>query len=105
MPTTSRTPRSSASAKLFSSPEGNDMPPAPKSRLGRGLGGLIAAGKPAAAPAAHAAAAPAAPAPSAGVPAGIPGYQEVAVAAIEPSPYQARREIPADQLNELAESI
>lgn len=77
-----------------------------KSRLGRGLGGLIAAGRnalphpsdprPATAPAR----ADAAPAPG-----GIPGYQEVPVAAIDPSPYQARREIPADQLNELTESI
>jgi ParB family chromosome partitioning protein len=83
---------------------------APKSRLGRGLGGLIAAAKPAsAAPAAsdaspaHSAAAPAAaPAPA---PAGAPGYLEIAVHQIEPSPYQARREIPPDQLTELAESI
>jgi ParB family chromosome partitioning protein len=37
--------------------------------------------------------------------AGAPGYLEVGVHLIEPSPYQARREIPADQLNELAESI
>ena len=33
------------------------------------------------------------------------GYQEIAVHLIEPSPYQVRREIPAEQLNELAESI
>ncbi len=83
------------------------MSAAPKSRLGRGLGGLIAAGKPATAPApapAAPAAAPVTPAPVP-VPAGAPGYQEIAVHLIEPSPYQARREIPADQLNELAESI
>ncbi len=79
-----------------------------KSRLGRGLGGLIAAAKPpsngpvtdAAKP--TPAAATAAPTPA---PAGAPGYLEVPVHAIEPSPYQARREIPPDQLAELAESI
>ena len=36
---------------------------------------------------------------------GSRGYQEIAVHLIEPSPYQVRREIPAEQLNELAESI
>lgn len=80
---------------------------APKSRLGRGLGGLIAAAKPVASTAAPAAA-PATPAASAApapVATGAPGYQEIGVHLIEPSPYQARREIPADQLNELAESI
>jgi len=73
---------------------------APKSRLGRGLGGLIAAAKPAAPTVAEAAAVTPAPAAT-----GAPGYLEIAVHLIEPSPYQARREIPADQLNELAESI
>jgi ParB family transcriptional regulator, chromosome partitioning protein len=65
-----------------------------KSRLGRGLGGLIAAAKPfpaAAAPAAHVS--------------GAPGYMEIQVHLVEPSPYQARREIAAEQLSELAESI
>ena len=52
----------------------------------------------AAAPSAHPAAAAAA------LP-GIAGYQEIAVHLIEPSPYQVRREIPAEQLKELAESI
>lgn len=87
------------------------MSAAPKSRLGRGLGGLIAAAKPAApapnstnhAPADHrpsnAAATPVPP------PAGAPGYLEVPVHLIEPSPYQARREITPEQLSELAESI
>src|SRR5690349_621571 len=86
------------------------MPAAPKSRLGRGLGGLIAAAKPAPAtptPPAndvpHGNHAPVAPATNA--PAGAPGYLEIAVHSIEPSPYQARREITPDQLNELAESI
>jgi ParB family chromosome partitioning protein len=86
------------------------MSAAPKSRLGRGLGGLIAAAKPATPqpatppPAAAPAAAPAAVTPVP-VPAGAPGYQEVAVHLIEPSPYQARRDIIPEQLNELAESI
>ena len=62
-----------------------------KSRLGRGLGGLIAASKP--------------PAPPAAAPAAAPGYVEVQVHLIEPSPYQARRDFPAEQLAELAESI
>src|SRR5882757_1548227 len=84
------------------------MSAAPKSRLGRGLGGLIAAAKPAT-PAPASSSAPenhvtpsAAPLPA---PAGAPGYQEIAVHLIEPSPYQARREIPGEQLTELAESI
>jgi ParB family transcriptional regulator, chromosome partitioning protein len=65
-----------------------------KSRLGRGLGGLISAAKtPAAAPAA------AAHVPSAA------GYSEIQVHLVEPSPYQARREIAHEQLSELAESI
>lgn len=77
------------------------MSAAPKSRLGRGLGGLIANAAPAPKPAAPAtpAAPPAAPA------AGAPGYVEIGVHLIEPSPYQARREITPEQLNELAESI
>ena len=67
----------------------------PNSRLGRGLGALISAGKPA--PSVHAA-------PAAGVPP-APGYQEIQVHLIEPSPYQARREIAPEPLAELAESI
>lgn len=76
---------------------------ASKSRLGRGLGGLISAAAPAkpVAPATPAApvsnAAPAAPV--------APGFAEIAVSVIIPSPYQARREISPDQLSELAESI
>lgn len=79
------------------------MSAAPKSRLGRGLGSLIAKATPvpAAAPAApHVPAAAAHPAP-----AGAPGYSEIPVHQVEPSPYQARREIPPDQLEELAASI
>jgi ParB family chromosome partitioning protein len=71
------------------------MPTPQKSRLGRGLGGLISAAKP---PAAAPAAAPA------HVPAAA-GYIDVQVHLVEPSPYQARREIAQEQLAELAESI
>jgi ParB family chromosome partitioning protein len=77
------------------------MSAAPKSRLGRGLGGLIASAAPTAPKIDHAATTPAV----VSSPSGAPGYLEIAVAAIEPSPYQARREIPVEQLNELAESI
>jgi len=97
------------------------MASTPKSRLGRGLGGLISAAKPPR-PAPGTAPAPAGPpAASAGGPSGTAGgaagsataaaasvstaYPEVAVALIEPSPYQARRGIADEQLTELAESI
>ena len=66
-----------------------------KSRLGRGLGGLISAAKPPA---------PSTVAPSAHAPLS-PGYLEIQVGLVEPSPYQARREIAPEQLTELAESI
>jgi ParB family chromosome partitioning protein len=66
-----------------------------KSRLGRGLGALIAAARP------HAAA-PGAPAAHVPAP---QGYQDIQVHLVEPSPYQARREIGSEQLAELAESI
>jgi ParB family chromosome partitioning protein len=66
-----------------------------KSRLGRGLGGLISAAKP---PSAAQATAPAHVPPAA-------GYIEIQVHLVEPSPYQARREIAHEQLSELAESI
>jgi ParB family chromosome partitioning protein len=64
-----------------------------KSRLGRGLGALIAAAKPAAA------------VPAAAHVPQAPGYLEIQVHLIEPSPYQARRDIAPEQLAELAESI
>ncbi|HZZ56836.1 MAG TPA: ParB/RepB/Spo0J family partition protein [Opitutaceae bacterium] len=79
------------------------MATASKSRLGRGLGGLIAAGKPSGggvSPPQEPAGTPPPP-----ISPGLAGYQEISVAAVEPSPYQARREIPAEQLAELAESI
>src|SRR5688572_25879819 len=86
------------------------MSAASKSRLGRGLGGLIAAAKPAApAPSAttnHASADSRSNAPATtSAPPGAPGYLEIAVSLIEPSPYQARLEITPDQLSELADSI
>lgn len=81
------------------------MSAAPKSRLGRGLGSLIAKATPVPAAAApHAPVAPVAPTPHP-APAGAPGYSEIPVHSVEPSPYQARREIPPEQLEELAASI
>jgi len=82
------------------------MSAAPKSRLGRGLGSLIAKATPATA-AKKSAAAPAPKAPPANTETltGAPGYAEIAVSQIEPSPFQARREFTTDQLSELAESI
>jgi ParB family transcriptional regulator, chromosome partitioning protein len=81
------------------------MSAAPKSRLGRGLGGLIAAAKPAATAAPSEPATPAVGAPPPAAPSGAPGYQEIAVHLIEPSPHQYRREVQAEQLAELANSI
>ena len=75
----------------------------PKSRLGRGLGALITSGTtpPKPAPAATmAGAAPVAPPPDS-----LSGYREVAVHLIEPNPYQPRRDMDADQLTDLVESI
>ena len=89
---------------------------ASKSRLGRGLGGLIAAASPKAkSPTATAAAKKVGKLASgagnkvtakSGEPATAPeGFEEIAVGKVEPSPYQARREIEPEQLEELAESI
>jgi ParB family chromosome partitioning protein len=82
---------------------------APKSRLGRGLGALIASG---AAPAPKVAPPPA---PSSSKPATKPdaaealpqpgGYREVPVAQIDANPYQPRREIDPEPLKDLVESI
>jgi len=81
---------------------------APKSRLGRGLGGLISAAAPKPADSKSGSAAPSAgdarAVSSVAVPS-APGFQEIGVSQIEPSPYQARREISPAQLQELAESI
>ncbi len=82
------------------------MSAAPKSRLGRGLGSLIAKATPATpAKKTPTSPTPKAPAPEPESPEGAPGYAEIAVSHIEPSPYQARREFTAEQLSELAESI
>jgi ParB family chromosome partitioning protein len=65
-----------------------------KSRLGRGLGALIASG--------------AAAGPKLEVPAAAPvapGFQEIPVHLVEPSPYQPRKDMDPGQLTELAESI
>ena len=78
------------------------MPATPKSRLGRGLGGLIAAAK--TAPSSPVAATPV-PFSTAAPDPGTPAYREIPVGLIEPSPFQARREIPSEQLGELADSI
>ncbi|HEY5551989.1 MAG TPA: ParB/RepB/Spo0J family partition protein, partial [Opitutaceae bacterium] len=82
---------------------------APKSRLGRGLGALIASG---AAPAPQVATPPASAAqkpaskPDAAVALPQPGgYREVPVAQIDPNPYQPRREIDPEPLKDLVESI
>lgn len=64
-----------------------------KSRLGRGLGGLIAA------------AAPAKPVAPVAAPAAPAGFLELPVNAIAPSPYQARKDIAPAHLQELADSI
>ena len=80
-----------------------------KSRLGRGLGALIASGT----TSTHASTTPAVPAvadtPSSttapAVADGLPGYREIQVSAIEPNPYQPRKEMDRDALNELVESI
>ena len=82
-----------------------------KSRLGRGLGGLIAAAapKPATpaptAPASSPAPAPAAPAAPVAPAAAPSGFIEVVVSTVVPSPYQARKEIAPEHLQELADSI
>lgn len=78
------------------------MSSASKSRLGRGLGSLIAKAAPAPEQTTPAKSEAPAPAPAT---TGAPGYLEVAVTAIEPSPYQARREFLPEQLSELVESI
>jgi len=78
------------------------MSAASKSRLGRGLGSLIAKAAPAPEQSTPAKSEAPVPAPAT---TGAPGYLEVAVTAIEPSPYQARREFFPEQLRELVESI
>ncbi len=76
----------------------------PISRLGRGLGALItsaaAAPKTATPPPAATPAAASAPAND-----GLPGYREIAVAHVEPNPYQPRKEFGDEALADLVESI
>jgi ParB family chromosome partitioning protein len=86
-----------------------------KSRLGRGLGGLISGGKPAVAKPATAAKEPTASARTNTVPAGAPteakpapGNEkllEVLLQDIDPNPYQPRKEFDQEKLEELASSI
>jgi ParB family transcriptional regulator, chromosome partitioning protein len=88
---------------------------ASKSRLGRGLGGLIAGASTAkkSAPAAPATKKTGATASGAGSKAKTASaaaapstdFEDIKVGQISPSPYQARREIQSGQLEELAESI
>jgi len=68
-----------------------------KSRLGRGLGALIASGTTAAPKIESKAVAGGGP--------DAPGFQEIPVHLVEPSPYQPRKDINSAQLSELAESI
>jgi len=82
----------------------------PQSRLGRGLGALIASGTPAPAkpaPAADTPAPVAPPTPTGTTPSadGLPGYREVPVAQVEPNPYQPRKEFDPASLADLVESI
>lgn len=77
-----------------------------KFRLGRGLGGLIAGGG-TTSPSVRSAGAPAVKGDAQTAAALVPaaGFEEVAVTAISPSPYQARKQLAPEQLSELAESI
>lgn len=70
-----------------------------KSRLGRGLGALIASGTPAAKPTA------AAPSHAPATVVLANGYQDIPLHLIEPNPYQPRHDMNPEQLAELAESI
>lgn len=78
----------------------------PKPRLGRGLNGILSGGKEAEAkpPPAKSAAAPAATPPKRPLPPAR-GYEEIPVASVARSPYQPRKEIARENLEELAESI
>ncbi len=79
---------------------------ASKSRLGRGLGSLIAkAALPSSANPAVTSVATTSITPTPLSPATAPGYTEIAVHLIEPSPSQARKNIVPEELSELADSI
>jgi len=80
----------------------------PKPRLGRGLNGILSGGKEStdsappkkkAAPKSPASAPPKRPLPPAR------GYQEILVSQVKSSPYQPRKEIPKEKLQDLANSI
>lgn len=75
----------------------------PTSRLGRGLGALITSS--AAAPRPGAPQATPSTAAASAVPDGLPGYREIPVDAVEPNPYQPRKEFSDDALADLVESI
>lgn len=88
-----------------------------KQRLGRGLSGILKGGVPAAAPETKPPASSGekvksggpkkntrALEPRASLPM-APGYREIPVASVEPSPYQPRRDIQPEAVAELAESI
>ncbi|MEO0796077.1 MAG: ParB/RepB/Spo0J family partition protein [Verrucomicrobiota bacterium] len=84
----------------------------PKSRLGRGLGGIISGGgakkgaaKKATAKPAVSASKKAEPAPPKKKEEPAGPYREIAVSAIEPNPYQPRREMDPEHVAELAASI
>ncbi len=81
----------------------------PKNRLGRGLGNLITGGKgPASAPVPaknEPASPPAALARVEPKQAGLAGFVEISLAAVEPSSHQPRRTFEESQLRELADSI
>lgn len=80
----------------------------PQSRLGRGLGALIASGTPASAkPAAPALASAASATPTGTTPTaeGLPGYREIPVGQVEPNPYQPRKEFDPASLADLVDSI
>ena len=78
-----------------------------KSRLGRGLGALISSGTAAPKAEIHAPAGTtgAKPTEATALPGALSGYREIAVHLIEPNPYQPRREIAAEPLHDLVESI
>ncbi len=77
----------------------------PKPRLGRGLNGILAGGKPKEAATAEKSTSqtqsrpPKRPLPPAR------GYEEIPVSSVKSSPYQPRREIPQERLQDLANSI
>ncbi len=74
----------------------------PQSRLGRGLGALIASGTSKTKTSATAAPTATGTAPTTD---GLPGYREVPMHLIEPNPYQPRKEIDPQLLTDLVDSI